>query len=58
MKDKKILENRNADEILNDDELEKISGGYTGDADYVNKDFGYFLTSEEFNKLLEQQQNK
>ena len=25
--DKKILENRNADEILNDDELEKVSGG-------------------------------
>ena len=56
MKDEKILGN----EILSDEELEKISGGYTGNADYVKllKDFGYFLTSEEFKKLLEQQQNK
>ena len=45
-------------EQLSDEELEKVAGGYTGDADYVNKDFGYFLTSEEFKKLLEQQQNK
>ena len=47
-------------EQLSDEELEKVAGGYTGDADYVKllKDFGYFLTSEEFKKLLEQQQNK
>ena len=35
--DKKILENRNADEILNDNELEKVSGGI------VNKGLGQTL---------------
>ena len=47
-------------EQLSDEELDNVAGGYTGDADYVKllKDFGDFLTSEKFKKLLEQQQNK